>query len=149
MISSTNDSNNNTRIFCVYLLVQPPLQIIYWGEGSFSGHIETWTLLCTIIPFLKNKFVYITIATTHPIQEAVIITSEELELIHIGLTLGSSTNSMAYKSRRFNSAFTRALQQFLSWAEWTQIPEFIPISLRSILILSSHLNIGLPEVSFL
>ena len=41
--------------------------------------------------------------------------------------------SMAYGTWRFNAAFTRALQQFLSRAESTQFPALIPISSRSIL----------------
>ena len=44
---------------------------------------------------------------------------------------------MAYGTRRFNSAFTRALQQSLSWAELTEFLVLITISLRYILILPS------------
>ena len=58
------------------------------------------------------------------------------------------TNSMAYETRNFNAAVTRALQQSLSWAEPTQFFVLIPISLRSILILSSHLHLGLPKGLF-
>ena len=50
---------------------------------------------------------------------------------------------MDYGYRRFNAAFTSDLQQFLSWAESNQFLVLIPISLRPILILSSHLRIGL------
>ena len=53
---------------------------------------------------------------------------------------------MAYGTRRFNTAFTRVLS--LSWAESTQLPALIPISSRSILILSSHLKLGLPKGLF-
>ena len=55
---------------------------------------------------------------------------------------------MAYGTRRFNAAFTRALQKFLSWAESTRFPALIPISSRSILILSSHLRLDLPKGLF-
>ena len=59
---------------------------------------------------------------------------------------------MIYETCKFNAAFTRALQQSLSWAESIQLLVFIPISLRSILMSSSqHLGfskflfpIGLP-----
>ena len=44
-----------------------------------------------------------------------------------------------------NAAFTRALQSYLSWAESVQVLVLIPVSLRSILILSSHLRLGLPK----
>ena len=56
--------------------------------------------------------------------------------------------SMAYGTRWFNAAFTRARQQFLFWAESTQFPALTPISSRSILILSSHLRLGLPKGLF-
>ena len=49
---------------------------------------------------------------------------------------------MAYGTRRFNGAFTRALQ-CLSWAESTHILVF-----PRILILSSYLSLGLPEGLF-
>ena len=50
------------------------------------------------------------------------------------------TNSIAYGTRRFNAAFT--------WAELTQFFVWRPISLRSYLILSSHLRLGLPKGLF-
>ena len=56
--------------------------------------------------------------------------------------------SMAYGTRRFNAAFTGALQQFLSGAESTEFLALIPFSSRSILILSSHLRLGLPKGLF-
>ena len=49
------------------------------------------------------------------------------------------TNSTACGSRSFNAAFTRAIQYSISWTESTK---FL-LSLRSILISSSHLNQGL------
>ena len=50
---------------------------------------------------------------------------------------------MTYGIQRFNAAFTRAPQQSLSWVESTQFLVLIHIPLRSILILSSHLHLGL------
>ena len=50
---------------------------------------------------------------------------------------------MAYGTRRFNSAFTRALHSPI-----TQFLLLISISLRSILILSSHLHLGFPNGVF-
>ena len=57
-------------------------------------------------------------------------------------------NSMAYGARRFNAAFTRAHQKSLSWAEFAKFLVRILISLRSILILSSHLCLYLPKGLF-
>ena len=57
-----------------------------------------------------------------------------------GLFIKWNTNSMAYGTRSFNATFTRALQYSLSSAESTQFLVLIPIYLRFILILSSHLR---------
>jgi hypothetical protein len=46
-----------------------------------------------------------------------------------------------YGTRRFITVFTRALQWALSWARWMQSIPFHPISLKSILILSTHLHL--------
>ena len=53
-----------------------------------------------------------------------------------------------YGTRRFITSFTSACHLSLSWARWIQpiIPH--PTSWRSILILSSHLRLGLPSVLF-
>jgi hypothetical protein len=50
-------------------------------------------------------------------------------------------------TRRFNTVFTRALHWSLSWALSIQTTPFHPISLRFILILSTHLRRGLPSGS--
>ena len=55
---------------------------------------------------------------------------------------------MAYGTRRFNAAFTRALQYSLSWTESTRFLVLLAISLRSILILSSHVRLGFPKDLF-
>jgi hypothetical protein len=47
-----------------------------------------------------------------------------------------------YGTRRFIAVFTRARHWFLSWARWIQSTPAHPISLRHILILSSHLRLG-------
>jgi hypothetical protein len=47
------------------------------------------------------------------------------------------------------TVFTRALHWSLSWAKSVQTIPPHPTSLTSILILSSHLHLGLPSVSFL
>jgi hypothetical protein len=48
-----------------------------------------------------------------------------------------------YGTRRFITAFTRALHWFLFWARSIQSIPSHPICLRSILILSTHLRLGL------
>jgi hypothetical protein len=50
-----------------------------------------------------------------------------------------------YGTRRFITVFTRALHWSLSWARSTQSTPSHPIPLRSILILSTHLRLGLPR----
>jgi hypothetical protein len=49
---------------------------------------------------------------------------------------------------RFNTEFTRALRLFLALARPIQSTSPHPTSPRSILILSTHLHLGLPRVSF-
>jgi hypothetical protein len=56
---------------------------------------------------------------------------------------------LSYGTRRFITVFTKARHWTLSWARWIQFAPSIPISLRSILMLSSHLRPGLPAVSCL
>ena len=49
---------------------------------------------------------------------------------------------------KFNAAFTRAFQESLSWAKSILFPVLIPISLRSIILLSSHLRLEVLSVSY-
>jgi hypothetical protein len=50
-----------------------------------------------------------------------------------------------YGTRRFNTVFTIALNWSLSWAISIQSTPTHPISLRSILMLFTHLRLGLPS----
>jgi hypothetical protein len=52
-----------------------------------------------------------------------------------------------YGTRRFFTILISARHLSLSWANSIQSPQPPPISLRSILILSSHLRLGLPNAS--
>ena len=54
-----------------------------------------------------------------------------------------------YRTRRFTTAFTSARHLSLSWARSIQSMPSHPTSWRSILILSSHLRMGLPSGLFL
>jgi hypothetical protein len=53
--------------------------------------------------------------------------------------------SAFYGTRRFITMSTRALHWSLSWARTIQSTPYHPIALRSILILSTHLRLGLPS----
>jgi hypothetical protein len=50
-----------------------------------------------------------------------------------------------YGTRRFVAVFTRALHLSLSWARSIQSIPSRPVSLRTILILPTHLRLGLPS----
>jgi len=54
----------------------------------------------------------------------------------------------SYGIRRFITVFTTARHWPLSWASWTQSTPSYPVSLRSILILSCHLRLGIPSGLF-
>jgi hypothetical protein len=54
-----------------------------------------------------------------------------------------------YWTRRFITVFTGVRHWSVSWARWTQLILPHPISLRSILILFSHIRLGLPSGLFL
>ena len=56
--------------------------------------------------------------------------------------------SRFFGTRRFITILTSARHLSLSWANSIQSPQPTPTSWRSILILSSHLRLGLPMVSF-
>jgi hypothetical protein len=49
-----------------------------------------------------------------------------------------------FGTRKLVTVFTKARHWTLSWASWIQIAPSIPISLKSMLILSSHVRLGLP-----
>jgi hypothetical protein len=53
-----------------------------------------------------------------------------------------------YGIRMFSTEFTRALHLFLSWARPIQSTSPHPTATRSILILSTHLRLGLPSGLF-
>jgi hypothetical protein len=54
-------------------------------------------------------------------------------------------NILLYGTRWFITVFTQACHWTLSWASWIQFAPPIPISLSSILMLSSRLRLGLPS----
>jgi hypothetical protein len=52
-----------------------------------------------------------------------------------------------YGNRRFINVFTRTRHWIISWISWLQTIPKSPISLRSILIVSSHIRLGLVKWS--
>jgi hypothetical protein len=81
--------------------------------------------------------------------------STALIQVHFYSLLWKLTGSLLKKSilffngtRRFIKVFTKTHHCTLSWASRIQITPSIPTSIRSILMLSSHLRLGLQVVSF-
>jgi hypothetical protein len=62
----------------------------------------------------------------------------------LSLTL-SKNILLSYGIQRFITVFSQARHWTLSWASWMEFAPSISISLRSILMLSSHLRLGLPS----
>jgi hypothetical protein len=79
------------------------------------------------------------------------LTHSLTELIHSwGAANWAATQELPsiYGTRRYNNVLTRDLHWSLSWAVSIQSTPSHPISLRSILILSTHLRLGLPSGLF-
>jgi hypothetical protein len=65
------------------------------------------------------------------------------------MSLSLSKNILiSYGTRRFITVFTKACHWTLSWARRIQFAPSIPISSRSILMLSSHLRLGISSGLF-
>jgi hypothetical protein len=118
----------------------------YWSD--FKMH-DGWTvLICNFV--LKWSYWW-----RHPwvsfLRVSVVIRST-YSIVHgtgylknwLSLSLSESI-LLSYGTRRFITVFTQARHWTLSWASWIQFAPSIPISLRSILMLSSHLRLGLPS----
>jgi hypothetical protein len=107
----------------------------YWGVNSFQltqDHIQCWIVL-----FCYQSFTYL---LTHSPSWALL---EEPPIVQ------AIKNFPAfYGTWRFNTVFTRALRWSLSWATSIHSTPSHPTSLRSILILSTHLRLGLPSGLF-
>jgi hypothetical protein len=59
------------------------------------------------------------------------------------LSLSLSKNILlSYETRRFITVFTQARHWTLSWVSWIQFAPSIPVSIRPILMISSHLRLG-------
>jgi hypothetical protein len=72
-----------------------------------------------------------------------------MQLRYIRDLSASTRNSPSfYKTRKFITAFTSALQLSLSWASSIRFTSLYPTSWRSTLILSFHLRLGLPSGPF-
>jgi len=61
------------------------------------------------------------------------------------LTFSLSKKSFLYGTQKFITVFTKVFHRTLSWASWIQFAPSILISLRSSLMLSSHLRLSLPS----
>ena len=95
---------------------------------SFCGHKNEWTW-CGILTYLLTPWCRVLL--------------EKLA----GLQLVKKFPAF-YGTRRFITAFTSFRHPSLSWASPIQSPYPQPTSWRSILILSTHLRLGLPSGLF-
>jgi hypothetical protein len=82
------------------------------------------------------------------------VATEDLNSMEQGSSSEASSHSASqeipslYVIRRFITVFGRACHWSLSWARWIWSAGSHPISLRSILMLSSHLRLTLPNGLF-
>jgi hypothetical protein len=113
--------SSKSQSFKTLLLISPERYSAYTRNCNFTTLFLTHSLTHGAEPFFRN-----------------------CQLCNHSRT---SQRSM-YGTRRFITAFTRALHWSLSWARSIQSIPSNPISVRSILILSTHLRLGLPNGLF-
>jgi hypothetical protein len=105
------------------------------GDGLLDAPLCTWnsnffTDVSPISSTHSNNYIYL------------------YQIVHYNLP---STNNEYHGSRtqKINTAATKASHLICSWTSSTHFPSWQPISLTSILILSSHLLLGLPGGHYL
>jgi hypothetical protein len=115
--------------FCVMSVIRRRIIIIV--ESLDPLHLNRWTMTASV---------RICVAHTHSCSWALLEKSPIVQLLN--------KFPAFYGTQRFITVFTRALQWSLSWARSIQCIPSHPISLRSVLILSTHLRLGLSSGLF-
>jgi len=102
----------------------------------------TWSLNQILSVFWKlfqsyKKFV-LTHSLTHSVEQDIIWKARSHSACW-------QISCFLYGTRRFITVFTKAYHWTQSWASWIHLAPSIPITLRYILMLSSHPPLGLPN----
>jgi hypothetical protein len=141
-------------LFCLYFVLVTPYVFQLWIRVSFIISTNCHIFLNSVIGMMHVNQIMLT----------VIFRSQNANATLMGTTVAHFTHSWSwalleklpimqqlknfpvfYGPRKFITAFTRALHWSLSWARSIQSIPSHPISLRSILILSTHLLLGLRQ----
>jgi hypothetical protein len=118
-------------------MFQPP-----YRSSSGMFHKNTKTSLNWVVIWIHIMQFLVMILLTYLLTYLLMELSPSREAANCAATQNFPT---FYGTRRFITALTRALYWSLSFATSIQSPPSHPISLRSILILSTHLRFGLPS----
>ena len=122
------DPEDFYRVWCVWVwswIVDNEEALAHWG---LLRHGKLWLLL--LLTYLLTPW-------SRVLLEKLTGSAASQEIPHI------------FGTRRFLTVLTSARHLSLSWANSIQSPQPPPTSWRSILILSSHLRLGLPNGLFL
>jgi hypothetical protein len=106
-----------------------------------AGQYHNIKLANTSFEVTNLKYMYITYSLTHSMVQDIIWKADCHSACQKILFL--------HGNWRLITVFTKACHWTLSWSRQIQFAPLIPISLKSILMLFSHLRLGLPVVSYL
>jgi hypothetical protein len=106
-----------------------------------------WTFLCVVdMMHVTDVHLYLVVFIIPEVRYLLTYTMVQDMLWKSGSNLACQTTAcFLHGTRKFITVLTKARHWTLSWASGTQFALSIPIFLRLILMLSSHLRIGLPS----
>jgi hypothetical protein len=115
-------------------------KVLSWGWLYINTTFRNWTYLLGCIVLYICRIILLTYLLTYLLTPWCRKLFEKLIITQLVKNI-----LLSYATRRFITVFTKAHYWTLSWASWIQFAPSIPISLRSSLVLSSHLRLGLPS----
>jgi hypothetical protein len=112
-------------------------------QGTDFGHGETETVTC------RSVFIFCKTRDKNLFTDAYAFYCKLTNSMELNTTREATRGPAFHGTRRFNTEFTTALHLFLSRARPIHSTSSHPTSPRSILILSTHLRLGLLSRLFL
>jgi hypothetical protein len=135
-----------TLISCCMKLAQFLTNWLRWKQLRQNGQTEQD---CSVKHFIFNNTLKINGLILIEINTFYFNCSDSVYNLTLHLCQLHTNELCGTRTWRFITAFTRAHQRSLSWARWIHSTTPQPITLRSILIPSSHLCLGLTSGLYL